>query len=182
MAVDFLYNELPEYFKSILDFKYLMNTEEIELSGFEKELRRVYDNLYIQTADDQTVTEWESLLGIIRQAGDTLEWRRKLVLNMLSYVVPLTLPVLQDKLNNMLGAGTYTLVVDYAGYTIHITTEPRDDSVMYEVANTLVFMIPAHILLICLKKMSWGNLSKYTWGELEQFTWDELEMGIPLDY
>jgi hypothetical protein len=181
MAVD-LYNLLPQYFKDILDFKYIINTEEIELSAFEGELRRVYDNLYIQTADDQTVMDWEILLGVIRQAADTLQYRRDRVLNILSYVVPLTLPVLQDKLNNMLGVGTYTLVVDYADYTIHITTEPRDDSVMYEVANTLVFMIPAHILLICLKKMSWGNLAKYTWGELEQFTWGELETGIPLDY
>lgn len=145
MAVNFLYNLLPEYFKHILDFKYLMSTEEVELSEFEENMRKVYDNLYIQKADEQTITEWESLLGIICNIEDTLIYRRTRVLNMLSNVVPLTFYTLKDRLDNMLGTGTYTMNIDYEHYGIHLTCKARNDNVIPDVKNTLAFMLPAHL-------------------------------------
>ena len=72
MEVD-LKNLLPEWFKSVLDFHELMDTESIELEKLENDLRLVWNNLHIQTADEDTISVFEKRFGIVYHYGETLD-------------------------------------------------------------------------------------------------------------
>ena len=117
---------LPHYFRKVKDFIALMETENIELGQLEGSMQQVYDNLFIQTADSDTIRYHEKLLGIITNPDETLEFRRLRVLNRYNNRTPLTIVALKEKLNLIIGVGKWELTVDYPNYLIHIKISAGD--------------------------------------------------------
>jgi len=139
---------LPPYFQSIKDFIALMETERIELTTLQMFIMRVYDNLFIQTCDEDTLRYHEQLLGIFIQPGDTLDERRLRILNRYNTVLPITLPSLKLRLNNLLGVGNWKLDIDYPNYTVSVTFLNVAVGLINEAVNMLLQTLPAHLLPI----------------------------------
>jgi len=138
---------LSDYFAEIVDFQALMDTEDIELSEFEKAMMQVQLNNYIQTMDTQMLTEHEALFHITASPLDTLEYRRLRLLNLYNNVTPLTMITLQMRLNEIVGAGNYKVEIDYANCLMTVTIWNGMMGIAHEVANFLIVSIPAHIVL-----------------------------------
>ena len=82
----------PEWFRKILDFQALCQTEGEELRGMAEAMDQVRQNLYVQTMDEGATAEWESIFRIVANpATESLEFRRDRVLNRLSMRPPFTL-------------------------------------------------------------------------------------------
>ena len=96
----------------IKEYPEIMQAYTAALDDMEINIGQIRDNMFIQTCDASTIALYEQLFGITPQPGDTLEARRNRVLNRLSMVVPFTERYLRARLDEMYGAGNYTLTVD----------------------------------------------------------------------
>lgn len=139
---------LPAWYKSVSDYQEIMDTESTDFDTLKNDVLRVYGNLFFSTMDIQAVEQWELLLGIIPDPSDTLEFRRTRVLNRVSMKPPYTERFLQDKLDELIGPGKYTMVVDVQNFTLTIETAASDQSFATEVLYTINRVKPAHILYI----------------------------------
>lgn len=174
---------LPAYFKVVRDFQALMETEEIELSEFEGYVNKVYDNLFIQTADENTIAYHEKLLGIIVQAGETLEFRRARVLNRYNSVLPYTIVTLREKLDLLIGPGNYELRIDYGTYNLYVKIVAGEFGIMDEMTNMLVYMIPAHMAYSIAQELNARGVSNtYVAGAISPTMRYFLTQDFHIDY
>ena len=112
MTKDDLFEMLPAFFQKLKEFPEIMKAWGKALDDGETNIQKIFDNLFVQTCDAETIATYEELFGIVPQPGDTLEARRNRILNRLSMVVPFSERYLRTRLDEMYGAGNYTLTID----------------------------------------------------------------------
>lgn len=149
---------LPEWFRQIKDFEALINTETQEFEVLAAFIGAVRDNFYVQTADVGTVAQYEGLFGIIASPVETLDFRRARILNRLSVQPPFTLPFLYEKLNQIIGAGKWSVVMDYSTYTLYIESAAENQSWADEIYFTLNTIKPCHIVYVSRPLVTSGLL------------------------
>ena len=79
---------LPAFFQKLKEFPEIMKAWGKALDDGETNIQKIFDNLFVQTCDAETIATYEELFWIVPQPGDTLEARRNRILNRLSMVVP----------------------------------------------------------------------------------------------
>lgn len=139
---------LPEFYREVLDYQEIMETEKTELEILSGFINAVHDNLFVQTLDEASIEVWERLLGISSVAGQTLAFRRVRILNRISIRPPFTLSFLYTKLDELIGAGNWTARMDYANYTLYVESSAMNQSYATEVTYTINSIKPAHIVFI----------------------------------
>lgn len=112
MTTQDLIELLPEFFVKIKEYPEIMKAWTAALDDAEGNMNQLLDNLFVQTCDAATIALYEQLFWIVPQPGDTLEARRNRIMNRLSMVVPFTERYLRARLDEMYGAGNYTLTID----------------------------------------------------------------------
>ena len=110
-AHEILMRQLPKWFKPVLEYIAIMQGYAVQLSDMEGDAGAIYQNYFIQTADADTLSMWEGWLGIARQVGETLEFRRERILTRLSQTVPFTYWHFKERLTELFG-DEYDLVID----------------------------------------------------------------------
>lgn len=138
----------PLWFRRILDFQALCQTEEQELTAMAEAMDQIRKNLFVQTMDEGTCAQWEEILRILPMPGEDLDFRRLRVLNRLSLRPPFTLIFLREKLDTIFGPGNYTVEVDYPNYTLYIETSVSNQAYFSEVSALLGIIKPCHIVYI----------------------------------
>lgn len=140
-----LLGTLPERFSEILDFQLLMAAEQPEFELLWSFMERVYNNQYIQLADEATLFYHEQLLGLVAEPGDSLATRRWRIINQYKLKPPFTEPLLYEILNEAFGIGNWSVEHDYPNYTMDITMNTDDQSFFNEIRRQLILIVPAHI-------------------------------------
>ena len=87
-AKDVLMEQLPTWFKPVLEYIELMQSFGVQLNTLNEQGQQIYNNQFIQTADLATIQTWERLFGITVRYGDTLEFRRARLIQKFSQIVP----------------------------------------------------------------------------------------------
>jgi hypothetical protein len=151
---------LPPYFQSVKDIIALMETEEIELSVLAGYIMRVYANVFIQTADEETIAAHERILKIFAQDGETLEFRRTRVLNRYNNTAPVTLLSLKKRLDSLLGIGEWELFIDYPNYMADLIIRHINNAFFNEAVNMLINLLPAHLALYVVES-EYGKSTVY---------------------
>lgn len=140
---------LPHWFRQIGEFQQVMDTEEQQFNGLAQAMEQVRNNFFFQTMDEATVAAWEQVVGIkASPSNESLDFRRARLINRISTRPPFTLQFLYDKLNQLLGAGNYTLEIDYPNYEIVIETAAEDQAWAGELTITLNTVKPCHMLYV----------------------------------
>lgn len=140
---------LPPWYRRILDYQEICETEQTEFETIYTTLNVVNQNLFLQTMDEGTVAEWEKIFGITADPeAETLDFRRARIINRLSMQPPYTLGFLYQKLDELIGKGRWEVNVDYPNYTLYIKSSAIDQSYAIEVAYTVNHIKPAHIVYI----------------------------------
>lgn len=139
----------PEWFRRILDFQALCQTEGEELRAMAAAMEIVHQNLFVQTMDEDTTAEWEAILHIVpNPVTETLEFRRDRVRNRLSLRPPFTLTFLYQRLDALFGPGNWEVEVDYPNYTLYIEAAVEDQQYFSEMSVTMDIIKPCHIVYI----------------------------------
>lgn len=141
--------QLPPWFRRILDYQALCLAEGKELEALASAMTATADNLFFQTMDAPAVRQWEQVFHITpNPATETLDFRRQRLLNRMSTQPPFTLGFLENRLDALVGAGKWTLELDYGQYTLYIETAAYDQSYAQEISATLDRIKPAHIVYV----------------------------------
>ncbi|MDE7260519.1 MAG: YmfQ family protein [Oscillospiraceae bacterium] len=148
----------PPWFRRILDFQALCQTEGAELDAMAEAMSQIHRNLFVQTMDEGTTAQWEAILRILPTPEETLEFRRLRVQNRLSLRPPFTLIFLRKKLDLIFGPGNYTVEVDYPNYTLYIEAPAAEQAYFSEVSALLNIIKPCHIVYISRPRLDSGLL------------------------
>ena len=162
---------LPPWYREILDYQEICQTEQEQFEALATEITAVADNFFFQTMDAGAVSQWEQIFGIIpNPAVESLEFRRARVLNRVSTRPPFTLGFLYQKLDELIGPGGWTVTVDYPNYTLYIESSAENQQYATEVAYTVNKIKPAHIVYVNTPYLRSGLLLSES-IELSQLTY-----------
>ena len=140
---------LPPWYRKILDYQEICQTEEAQLQLLGNEITGVADNFFFQTMDASAVGMWEEIFHIVPNPSvEDLDFRRARVLNRISTRPPFTLGFLYQKLDELIGPGEWTVTVDYPNYTLYIESSAQNQNYATEVAFTINQIKPAHIVYV----------------------------------
>lgn len=140
---------LPHWYREILDYQEICQTEEAQLDALAAEITGVADNFFFQTMDAAAVSQWEQIFGIVPDLStEDLSFRRARLLNRISTRPPYTLGFLYQKLDELIGPGAWQVTMDYPNYTLYVESSAQDQQYATEVAYTIGHIKPAHIVYI----------------------------------
>lgn len=140
---------LPPWYRAILDYQEIGQTEQAQFEALAAEIVGVADNFFFQTMDENTVSQWEQIFGIIPNPDtESLAFRRARVLNRVSTRPPFTLSFLYQKLDELIGPDIWTVTVDYPNYTLYIESSAENQQYATEVAYTINRIKPAHVVYV----------------------------------
>ena len=140
---------LPPWYREVLDYQAICQTEEEQFEALAEAVQAVADNLFFQSMDQGSVALWEQVLGIVPDPQtESLDFRRSRVINRLSTRPPFTLRFLEQKLDELIGPGAWTVTVDYPNYTLYVESSAENQQYAAEVAYTIGRVKPAHIVYV----------------------------------
>lgn len=139
---------LPEYFRPVLEFKHLMNTDSREMEELEQNIRRIRDNLFIQTCDSRTLGYYEGLLQLAGNWKLPLEARRNMILARYNTRPLYTFPVLKNMLSQAVGQGNYLARCRYGEHCLEVRVINQDMALARSVYTMVFFIKPAHLVLL----------------------------------
>lgn len=140
-AID-IYNDLPPYYGGIAESDQLRTVENADLNGVAAELKTAFDRTFYLTADETAIAAYEAELGIVPASTETLEYRRERLMSLRVTDARYTLPALYVMLDDVLGAGAYTIELDIIESTLELTDDGTHDAWVEE---TLARVCPANI-------------------------------------
>lgn len=140
---------LPPWYREVLDYQQICQTEEGQFEALAQEITSVADNFFFQTMDAGAVSQWEQILGIVpNPSTETLAFRQARLINRISTRPPFTLQFLYQKLDELIGPGQWNVTVDYPNYTLYIESYAQNQSYATELAITIGKIKPAHIVYV----------------------------------
>lgn len=145
MSKDELLAMLPEWFQKIKEYPEIMAAWAYALSTLGNNIMQVWANQYIQTCDEETLSLYERLLGITPSGTSTLEYRRAIVMNRYTMIVPFSESFLLERLNEMFGQDGYVLTIDSANNTADMVITSSVARAKSIFLNFWYLVAPAHI-------------------------------------
>ena len=153
-SYDTLYNQLPDYFKPIVEFLEILKAHGYALDNLDANALQVAANNYIQTADAATIAWWENVLGLTYSFGDTLDFRRQRILQQFNISTPFSIGYLKDQLDGLYGPDGYEMEEDSQNLTLTIKVTSgiyRASPLFYPF---ILEIMPAHIQLIANQEVT----------------------------
>ena len=138
---------LPEFYREIKEFAEIDKTESAELDDLEAAIQRAFDDQFVMTASVEAVKRRETMLGI--QADPTtesLDFRRKRIVNRYATKPPFTRRYLQEQLDRMVGPGMTVVSVDPQQFILYVTANIENAAVFREVIHTVETVKPANMI------------------------------------
>lgn len=151
-----LIEQLPLYFRPILEFQEIMRVHGYAFSQADSDLSHIWDNQYIATCDEATVAYWENVLKLSAIHGEKLESRRQRVMRRLNTFVPFTFRFLKDQLAELYGADGYELSVDAKACTLRIKITSDRYGAMDLLYDFLWDILPAHLEILADQEVKSG--------------------------
>lgn len=142
---EILMNQLPTWFKPVLEYIELMNIHGAEMDSIEGFMEQIYNNFFIQTADEATIAQWENYFGIIVNFGDTLEFRRERILQKFDQTIPYTIFHLRKKMTELFGEDGYTLTVNSAANELRVFITSNRYGAVDLLYDLIWAVVPAHL-------------------------------------
>lgn len=138
----------PHYEREIFEFKEIARVESAQLDGADTQREKIFLNQFVLTADADGLAMFENLYNMISEPTDTLEFRRERILLRIQLQPPFTLRYLKQQLDKIIGAGKYTVDIDYNNYTLTVASAAENQSYAQEVAVVIGKIKPANIVFV----------------------------------
>lgn len=166
-------NYLPGYMQNYEEMRAIMDAETPEVGDAWDGVANVWDQQYLQIADEEGVARREKMYDISPRLSDTLEERKFRIYTIVNQELPYTVPKLDEILTNLCGADGYTIVIN--GFSITIKLALGNKNNYDDVVKLLTKMIPANMVQnVQLMYNTHEVLHGFTHAELSAFTHQEL--------
>lgn len=147
MSDDRILIHLPAFYGDIEDFIRLAETETIELDLAQGAIGQLFDDQFVETSTLLAIKRREQMLGIQADpTRETMEFRRRRILNRYQTKPPFTVRYLQRQLDALVGKGMTIASVDYANRVLTVTANVDNASVFKEVLYTIETTKPANMV------------------------------------
>jgi uncharacterized protein YmfQ (DUF2313 family) len=147
MPDDRILIHLPEFYREIEDFVELADTETIELDLMGSAVDQLFDDQFVETSGLQAIKRREQMLGIQADpTTETLDFRRKRILNRYQTKPPFTIRYLQRQLDMLVGQGMAIVSVDTANRVLTVAANIDNANVFKEVLRTIETIKPANMV------------------------------------
>ncbi|KZS45692.1 phage portal protein [Paenibacillus glucanolyticus] len=138
---------LPDFFGEIEDFVELDETETIELDLLQGAVDQLFNDQFVDTSGLQAIKRREQMLGIQADpATETLDFRRRRILNRYQTKPPFTIRYLQQQLDMLVGPGMTIVSRDPEKRLLTVTANIDNASVFREVLHTIETIKPANMV------------------------------------
>lgn len=138
---------LPEMYHGVIDIVELTEAESQEILTVEEAISKLFDDQFVITATQQAVKRREKILGIQADpVTETLDFRRKRLINRYSTKPPFTVRYLQQQLDYLAGAGLTIVSVDPQNFVLSVTANIENAAVFKEVEHSVRIVKPANMI------------------------------------
>jgi hypothetical protein len=139
---------LPEVIQGVREYKALFgHGEQPEIDNVWKAIDDAFDDQFIASATISGVKRWESILGLHPKGTDTLQNRKFRILSRLNEKLPYTMPMLENMLETLCGAGNYETDLDHAAYSLNVLVGLASNSNIEDIRRLLDKVCPANIMI-----------------------------------
>ncbi|APO43350.1 phage portal protein [Paenibacillus xylanexedens] len=138
---------LPSYYLDSKQMSTLLMAQEIELDNIAAGVLRQRNDMFIMTASSTAVRRREKMLRIQADpATESLDFRRRRIINRQSTKPPFTHRWLQSQLDRLLGPGLAVVSVNPAEFLLLVTTNIENANLFREVQHTIQTVKPANMV------------------------------------
>lgn len=138
---------LPEFLRQVQEIVVHADAENAELEKLWKAIETAWNDQFLYTMGEYGIKRWERMLNIIPLSTDDLEDRRFRIINRLNTMASYTYREVDEHLNNMCGAGNYTMEYLAEIWTLKVRLSLRKARQLNELKRWLEEIIPMNILL-----------------------------------
>ena len=136
---------LPQFFKDVMEYPEIMQAWAKGLNMVGVSAEQIWDNLYIQTCDSDTLSIYEGYLHLTPAATDSLAVRRARVLARLMIAIPYSERRIRALFDELYGAGNYTLTIDVLNCEVTMDLHVHTEEGILLFCTTWHDMAPAHM-------------------------------------
>lgn len=162
----------PRFYDGYVEIDAIIDTEDKAFEEIGVNFRRAINNQFIKLADEAGISAYEVLFDVIADPStETLEERRDRLLNRVSVIPYYTTIFLRNRLDSLIGAGLYNLIIDYDNYTLYLESAAKNQLYYNEIAVLMSNIKPCNIVFINMPLVSQQifvseqvNVSKLTYN------------------
>lgn len=144
---------LPLFLQQYRELQAIMMAENPEFQFIGNDGRSILDDTFIQYCDLNTISRFESMMGLYPEPGDTLEMRQTRVLSRWNDITPYTMLSLLAKLIAIQGNDDLSAVFDGSTYTLTITTRFEQQGMQEDLAYLLHTTIPCNLAVVSINNI-----------------------------
>lgn len=165
----------PDYYSDVDEMDAILDTEGTEFEEYIIERDRTQDNLYITSSDNEGLSRWETILGIIPLPTATLSDRAAVIISFLRGVEKLSASSIENITLAYAPSGSN---VTFDGVNSEIVITFIDVGIPANVDALQAYLSerkPAHIGIDYIFVFNtYDDLAAFTYDELSAYTYDEL--------
>ena len=136
---------LPKFMSEYKEMQVITSSEDPEFTLFWAVLKRVINNQFITTCDEQGISKFEKMLKLYPYESDTLEMRIARVLVEWNAQLPYTMRSLKQMLDVLCGVGNYRVKLRNNEYVLEIDTFFYDSKMLTQLNKLLLKVLPANL-------------------------------------
>lgn len=137
----------PELLQQLTELKEIAKGENPEIVELWENLDRALNNQFVLSSTIEGIERLEKILGIVANPQrDTLDFRKKRIINRYTTIPPFTIRYLQEKLDFLVGEGKAIASVDIENFILSVEIAIQEASLFKEVERTVYMMKPANIV------------------------------------
>ncbi|WP_408893520.1 putative phage tail protein [Paenibacillus taichungensis] len=138
---------LPPYYVDSKQMSSLLMAQEMELDNIAAGILRQRNDMFIMTASSTAIRRREKMLRIQADPSkESLDFRRRRIINRQSTKPPFTHRWLQAQLDRLLGPGLAVVTVNTAEFLLLVTTNIENADLFREVQHTIQTVKPANMV------------------------------------
>lgn len=137
----------PSYYEGIRDFQVIAGVEDAELEQALQAVEGQLQDRVVMTAREDAVKRRERMLGIQADPSkESLDFRRRRIVNRYSTKPPFTVRYLQQQLDRLVGKGMTVVSADAQQFVLYVTANIENAAIFQEVQHTVETVKPANLI------------------------------------
>ncbi|WP_019123713.1 putative phage tail protein [Brevibacillus massiliensis] len=145
----------PEDYHEILDFVELAGAEDEQLQELENAIDQQFNDQFIMLSSESATKRRERILKIqVDPSTETLDFRKKRIINRQSTKPPFTERYLQQRIDYLFGDGRGQIGVDVQNFILRLYASILDASIFKEAEKTIERIKPANMVYLA---SPWGH-------------------------
>lgn len=164
--------EAPQSVLNISDIAAIYNMNDNVETEIDSALETMENDIFIETANEEKIKRFESIIGISPLDTETLDDRRYKIKARCNEQLPYSYRILVKKLNNLCGEDGYTLTIDNDSVTVKIELTQKS---MFETTKQLLEdTVPLNMKLdVDYMYNQYVTLGAFSYDYLENYTYDK---------